>query len=450
MKKHPFLFGTFILTASGLLTRFIGFCYRIFLSKTFTDTQIGIYQLVLPVTSVVFALTAVCYQTIISKFTAEYDSKEQPDRAHLIFTLLTCLSVATAILCSFLVIHFRSFIALRILHEPACAPLLYVVALSFPACSLHTCLNGLFYGRHKTFIPALSQLIEQITRITTVFILGKYALATNRRLSLSGAMVGIVAGETLSALFVFLFMPRFLASLRRFGSELRAVAGQLFGRAIHMLTPLIMNRITLSLMNALETILLPIALRKMGLRADASLAAYGVLTGMALPVILFPSAIPSAASVMLIPRVSSEFSEHNSAKVKGFIHRSLYLVALYASICAFMCIVFGPTIGRLLFHNLTAGNYIRSLGIMCPGMYVGMILLSILHGMGETLQPFLCNLILMAARILSTLVFVPRFGLSAYFRILIIYSYLSALLYYLALHSHMRYNGRDKKQPYGR
>ena len=40
--------GAFILTAAGLLTRMIGFFYRIFLSHVIGAEGMGIYQLIFP------------------------------------------------------------------------------------------------------------------------------------------------------------------------------------------------------------------------------------------------------------------------------------------------------------------------------------------------------------------------------------------------------------------
>lgn len=47
--KHPVLIGTAILTCAGILSRLIGFFYRIFLSRTIGAQGLGIYQMIFPV-----------------------------------------------------------------------------------------------------------------------------------------------------------------------------------------------------------------------------------------------------------------------------------------------------------------------------------------------------------------------------------------------------------------
>ena len=68
--KNPLITGTIILTLTGFASRFIGFFYRIFLSRVFGAEGMGIYQLTSPVLALTFSLTAAGMQTAISKFVA--------------------------------------------------------------------------------------------------------------------------------------------------------------------------------------------------------------------------------------------------------------------------------------------------------------------------------------------------------------------------------------------
>ena len=43
--KNKMLKGTIILTVAGVITRVIGFLYRIFLANLLGDTKLGIYQM---------------------------------------------------------------------------------------------------------------------------------------------------------------------------------------------------------------------------------------------------------------------------------------------------------------------------------------------------------------------------------------------------------------------
>ena len=72
----------------------------------------------------------------------------------------------------------------------------------------------------------------------------------------------------------------------------------------HMALPLTLNRLLLSVLAAIEVVLIPQCLRMYGLSPSEALSLYGVFTGMALPCILFPSTVTSSASVILMPSVA--------------------------------------------------------------------------------------------------------------------------------------------------
>ena len=68
IQKHPLLKSTAILTCAGMVSRIIGFFYRIFLSKTIGAEGIGIYLLLFPIQTLLFSLTSSGIQTAISRF----------------------------------------------------------------------------------------------------------------------------------------------------------------------------------------------------------------------------------------------------------------------------------------------------------------------------------------------------------------------------------------------
>ena len=58
MSRKLFIKGTLLLTVTGLLSRLIGFFYRIFLSHTIGAHGLGIFQLVLPLQMLVMSVCA--------------------------------------------------------------------------------------------------------------------------------------------------------------------------------------------------------------------------------------------------------------------------------------------------------------------------------------------------------------------------------------------------------
>ena len=80
--KQNFISGTLLLTLTGILSRIIGFYYKIFLSRRIGAEGLGIYQLIFPVFALIISVSAAGIQTAISRYCAQCSQKRQA-RAYL-------------------------------------------------------------------------------------------------------------------------------------------------------------------------------------------------------------------------------------------------------------------------------------------------------------------------------------------------------------------------------
>ncbi len=194
-RNNPFITGTIILTLTGLLSRLIGFFYRIYLSRLFGEEGMGVYQLLSPVLSLTFSVTAAGLQTAISKYVAgEAAAKNYKASFRVLMTGLF-LSILLSLPCTGIMLRFSELIAARFLLEPRTASMLRIIALSVPLGAVHSCINGYFYGVKKAGIPAATQLIEQFFRVACVFLASYTAGLKGGAPTINVAVVGLVVGE---------------------------------------------------------------------------------------------------------------------------------------------------------------------------------------------------------------------------------------------------------------
>ena len=200
LKKYPFLSGTLLLTLTGIISRIIGFFYRIFLSQHIGEEGMGIYQLIAPVMALSFSLTCAGIQTSISKYTAAYHAKNQPKSALKILLTGFILSFTLSVSATCFLYRNASWIASDLLMEARCAPLVRIYALSLPFACIHSCINGYYYGLKKSLLPSVSQLLEQVTRVGSVYAIYTYGAMMKTAPSIAVTMLGILIGEICSTI----------------------------------------------------------------------------------------------------------------------------------------------------------------------------------------------------------------------------------------------------------
>lgn len=434
--SHPLVTGTVILTVTGLVSRFIGFFYRIFLSNVFGAEGMGIYQLISPVLALSFSLTVSGIQTAISKYVASETATRDYKSSFRTLWAGFLLAMALSIACTLYIYLGADYIARVFLMEERTAPLLRIIALSIPMATVHSCINGYFYGIRKTGIPAFSQLAEQVCRVGSVYLI--YFICREHGLTptISFAVVGLVIGESASMIVSVVailarahqvFPARAHTVVRGFGfhpsnfdhssQSLTVLVGiyrRICGQLLRLAVPLSANRLVLNLLQSVEAIYIPNRLMAYGLSNADALSVYGVLTGMSLPLILFPSAITNSISVLLLPLVSEADASGDHAAVRRAILTSIRCCLLLGFGCTAMFLLCGRPAGRLLFHSELAGDFILTLSFICPFMYIASTLNSILNGLGKTVRTFLFSVLSLLLRLLFVFIAIPIYGIRGY------------------------------------
>ncbi len=419
MKKHPILVGTLILSSASIISRIIGFFYRIYLSRAFGAEALGVLQMTAPITAMVTAVSCAGIQTALSKRISELkDSDRQGQSSYLLCSLLW--SVGLSCILAALVWRFSSFLSNIYLQEPRTDVLLKITALSFPLSAAHGCFSGYYFGRRKTRVPAISQLIEQLVRVGCVVALCGLAATQGWETSLSFAVLGSAIGE-LAAVAVCLISIRaenirmtpeaHTSSNRKKHANVLSRTGELFSIAI----PLSFNRLALNFLQSLEAVRIPLSLQLYGYSSAQALTVYGILTGITLPVLFFPGAFLGAFNHMLLPTVSQAQSQKSYGKIRTLTVNTSFTVVFGGLLCGLAFFMFSDFLGGTVFGEPLAGGYIRSLCLLCPLLYLNQVLSGILQGLGKALTIFFINAVSVFIRLGFVFFCIPCIGIQGYF-----------------------------------
>ena len=176
MELHnPLIKGTFILTVTGLLTRFMGFFYRIFLSHTFGAVQVGLTSLFFP-----FMLLAIPqlvpefrrFSPAVLPAVLFRQKKRSPSSFSIPDFSSRCPSPAVL---QFFCKKFAPFLAGSVLGDRRCEHLLILLSYVFPFSAIHSCITGYCLGLKDTKNSFILSIIRtnctyfQCSRYLSVF-----------------------------------------------------------------------------------------------------------------------------------------------------------------------------------------------------------------------------------------------------------------------------------------
>jgi stage V sporulation protein B len=424
-KRNTIVKGTLILTVAGFITRFVGFFYRIFLSNAMGAELLGIYQLIFPVYAICFTIYATGIQTSISRMVAAELGRKNPRNINKILRIGLLISVSLAFILSLLVYKYADFIAARFLMEDRSITSLRILAVVFPFCGVTACINGYYYGLKKAGVPASTQLLEQIVRVVVVYIIAMYAGGGEAKVTLQLAVFGLVIGEVASSIYNLcsLWISKSPSEMLLFGPDPEAKTDsrtQIIRNLMSLSIPLSMNRLLLSILHSLEAVLIPAMLRRFGLTTEEALATFGILSGMSMPFIMFPTALTNALAVLILPTISEAQATQNDHLIGKTTAIAIKYSVIIGILSTGLFIIFGKDLGNIIFHNEQAGTYLIILAWLCPFIYLTTTLGSIINGLGKAHVTFANSIISSVGKIILVAILIPIYGIKGYLIALLI------------------------------
>lgn len=410
--KRELIKGTLILTAAGFMARLLGLLNRIYLANLISNAELGRYQLIFPVFMFCMAVSSTGMQVAVSKMISAYHAAGQRREMQQTVSMAIAWSLSLSLLCSAVLYTYSEPISIRILNESACGPYLRILAAALPFAAMHNCVSGYFYGCREAAVPAAAQLLEQLARVGCIYGLS-VMVYHHHPADAAVAVWGLAAGELVSCLLTIIC---YKIHIHREGKMTAAMesTGKIRRRLWRYAGWLTVNRVSVTLLQSAEMILIPLMLAVYCGNSNQALELFGVITGIVMPVISFPNTLTNALSTLLLPAVSEAEAVHNYGVIADTFEKSIQYCLMMGIFASMLFAVYGSDVGRLLFNDTQAGYYIRIFAVLCPLMYIQSLLSGTLNGLGKMNETLMHHVIASAIKIGSILLLVPKTGIQGY------------------------------------
>ena len=258
------------------------------------------------------------------------------------------------------------------------------------------------------------------------------------------AVIGIVVGEIASSIYNFLslFVSKSPTELIILGVDPKAKSirrKEIVKNLLSLSIPLSANRFLINILHSMEAVLIPTMLRRFGLSNREALSSFGVLNGMSIPFIMFPTALINALAVLLLPTISEAQAVNNDNLIGKTTSVSIKYSLIIGIISTAIFIIFGKDLGYAVFHNPEAGSYLIILAWLCPFIYLATTLGSIINGLGKAHITFINSVVGSLSKILLICILIPKIGIKGYLIALLICQLLITALDSYAVIKYIRF-----------
>lgn len=414
-----------IVTVFSVCEKFLGFLYRIYLSRTIGAEGIGLYQVALSVFSLLFTITCSGTPITVSRLITKYKAENQTDKvskvitAGLLFTVMVALPV-----CLIFLIFNKNFSFL--FADERCINIFLIILPGLIFTSVYAVLRGVFWGT-KDFLPySVIELLEELCMIVVGIVLIHFATDVYQGAFRAGVavLISYLFSFSLSTAVFFLRKNKFKNPKSEFKPLLKSSL------------PITAMRTANSLAISLVSIILPMRLILSGLTESQAMSTFGAAVGQALPLLFIPTTLIGSFTLVLVPEISENYYKKRNYYLKRDVEKALKFTTFLT--CLFIPVFFvcGEEIGMLVFNGYECGKYLTASAFLMLFMSLSSITTSILNSMGfehKTLSFYIISGIFM----LLSVWFLPQYvGIYA---LLIGFSFiygLTTLLNLLLLNKH--------------
>lgn len=337
------------------------------------------------------------------------------------------VSLLFSIIASIIFCLSSNFIVNKCFHQKVGKIIVYLIAVALPMISISSCISGYFTAVRRVYKSIIANLLEYTVKIIiTIYLLKKYLSLGN----IESICFALILGDVLSEVCSFLYnIIVFLFDLNNLvGTNFTQNKNSFLFRIFRILMPVALTSYIRSGLSTLKQLIIPSSLEKNGFNCEIALAEYGTITGMAMPIVMFPATFLSAISVLLIPEFSSYYVKNDYKKIKIYSRKLIIGSFIFACVLSILFIILGNKLGILIYKDASIGTYIKLFAPLIPFMYVDIIVDSILKGLDAQVNVLFINIIDLLISISFIFFFVPMFGIFGFITSIFVSEFLNFVL----------------------
>lgn len=354
-----------ILAAAGIISRIIGFIYRIPLQNTIGDAGMGYYSAAFQIYSIMLIISSYSLPVAVSKLVAARAAKGQYRNARRFFHGALLFATLTGGATCLVVLFGADRLAGNIMSMPKSAIALRMLAPTLLIVALMGVIRGYFQGLGTMVPTALSQLLEQIVNAVISVVAGIYLYEYGTKVAsllrdeafapawgAAGGTLGTGAGA-LCGLIVLLIM--FLVHKRRIKHDLIKdnakyvdTYGRIFSVLIVTVLPVILSTTIYNISDVLDQGLFNYVMDSKGL-TDIKAEYWGIYSGKYRVLTNVPIALANALCSSMMPSLAACMENRDRRLARHKVAIGIRFVMIISIPCAVALAILGRPLISLMF-----------------------------------------------------------------------------------------------------
>lgn len=399
-------YSTLLLTGVNLLLRLVGTTFQVYVSGRIGAAGVGLLQLVLSVSMLAQTAGIAGVRTTAMYLSAEELGRRQTGLISRILSGCTIYSLVCSGVISAALYWGAPLLAEHWIGDVRTVGALRVFALFLPVECLCGVLQGYFTAAKRIGTLAVVGIAEQLCSMAvTTAVLTTWAGSDPGR-ACQAVILGTGTGACLALFSLGLLLPRH--------KDAPPSRSGVAGRLLRIAVPLALADDLKAGLTSAEKLIIP---KRLALHfgTGTPLESFGVVCGMVMPVLMFPSAVLFALAELLIPELARCAAVGSARRIRYLARRSLRMAMLYGLCCGGLLFLLAMPLTDALYQNEEAGRWLMLFALLAPMLYCDSLVDAMTKGLGQQNYCVRYNIVTSALDLALLYVLLPRYGMLGYF-----------------------------------
>ena len=405
-RKLPIFYSALMLTGVNLLLRFAGTSFQVYLSGRIGAAGIGLLQLVMSVGALAMVAGIGGIRTATMYLTAEEIGKGRKQNVTWILSGCFLYSISFSVTVSFLLYRFAPWIAANWIGDIRTLEALRLFAAFLPVTCLCAVMTGYFTAANRIGTLAAVEVAEQA--LSMCLTLGALALWGGQ--DASRACLCVILGSSLGACLTLVCL--IILRLRERPSVGAPIPVR--SRLLQAGLPLAIADDCKTGINTVENLMVP---KRLALHTatQSPLAAFGLVSGMVFPVIMFPAAILFGLAELLIPELARCAAAGSTGRIHYLVKKCLHMALIYGIAFAGLIYLLSRELCLGLYKSTDAVLSLKLYALLIPMLYCDCLTDAMVKGLGQQKVCVLYNIFTSTLDVVFLYLLLPDYGMAGYY-----------------------------------
>lgn len=407
-----FFLNSILIVVSSFILQIIRLVFNIYVSKKISSEALGVFGLIMAtyyfgITLATSGINISCIKVVSEELAfCNYEGVKNSSKKCI------KISILLSLIASSLFYVYSDIIVKYCFHYQVSKSIISLICIALPLISVSSAITGYFIAVRRPYKTVLGQFFEQISKLlSTIFLFNIFKPTLLHNICFILILCDVIS-EVVS--FVYLTFIYYFDLKKYYSNTTKILSINFHKKIFKILIPVALTSYIKSGISTLKQLIIPSSINKSGKNINEALSEYGKISGMAIPIIMFPSIFLIAVSSLIIPEFSRYHVKKDYTKIKKYTDKLLISSFIFSLFLSFIFFIFANKISVFIYHRIDITFYVKILSLLIPFTYLDIVIDNILKGLNKQTIVMIINIIDLVFSTIFILIFVPKFGIKAY------------------------------------